>query len=338
MEKPLDEGTWSAGYKVELWFGPNAQGVGNDILGDNGLGVSNPGNDVAVKQAYVALRIPVQNGIDVKMGAFDTIIGYEVANAGSNPNYTRSYAYSIEPTEHTGIMASYQFNKMFGVSAGVVNTWSAGINARNARGSVIPDNGTRSTLESDKGYMAAVTFTAPDSWGFLAGSTVGAGIVDGYAGLVGNDVTSYYVGGTFNTPWKFLKVGASYDYAASHDNGIGPSAHAQAAGLYTSITPEDTKFSFHIRAEYFDISSAYATGGKFNAGDPTKSGLGSVGGVPDDAFALTGTIQYDLWANVLTRLEIRWDHVTKGHPAFGGNATPGKKDEALIAANVIYKF
>src|SRR5687767_11599873 len=33
LEKPLDEGTWSAGYKVELWFGPNAAVIGNNVGG-----------------------------------------------------------------------------------------------------------------------------------------------------------------------------------------------------------------------------------------------------------------------------------------------------------------
>lgn len=65
---------------------------------------------------------------------------------------------------------------------------------------------------------------------------------------------------------------------------------------------------------------------------------------------LTGTLQYDLWANVITRLEIRWDHDASGREAvdgssaaFGGTgalgaALPDKKNEVMIAANVIYKF
>jgi hypothetical protein len=84
IEKPLDEGTWSAGYKVELWFGPNATVLGNNIGGTT-PSTAGGGDDLAVKQAYVSLRVPVGNGIDVKLGTFDTIIGYETANATSNP-------------------------------------------------------------------------------------------------------------------------------------------------------------------------------------------------------------------------------------------------------------
>ena len=59
LEKPLDEGTWSAGYKVELWYGPNATVLGNNAGGGTG---STEGADLAVKQAYVALRAPIGNG------------------------------------------------------------------------------------------------------------------------------------------------------------------------------------------------------------------------------------------------------------------------------------
>ena len=56
---------------------------------------------------------------------------------------------------------------------------------------------------------------------------------------------------------------------------------------------------------------------------------------------LTGTVQYDLWKNVLSRLELRWDHAADGNEAYGGEgtvATPNRKNAYLLAANVIYKF
>jgi hypothetical protein len=338
LEKPLDEGTWSAGYKVDLIFGPNAVGWNASANGD-------ATSDVGIKQAYVALRAPVGNGIDLKIGSFDTIIGYEVFNAGSNPNYTRSYGYTIEPTEHTGILGSYQINKMIGVSAGIANTWSAGINTRSAR------------AESSKTYMAAVTLTAPDDMGFLAGSALYAGIMDGYSSFVGNDVTSYYLGATLATPIKQLKVGASWDYAHTHDNGFGATGYAQAVALYASVQATE-KLSFHARAEWADFTDSVATGGSANRPflDTTTGTLTTgVGGVPSEVLALTGTIQYDLWANVLSRLEIRWDTALSGRP-FGGTA-PGaavgvddtgatfrnaggadQKNSVLVAANIIYKF
>jgi len=59
-----------------------------------------------------------------------------------------------------------------------------------------------------------------------------------------------------------------------------------------------------------------------------------------------GTVQYDLWKNVMTRLEVRWDHSLTGSGIWGGTTpngfdeTPsGTQDNAVaIIANVIYKF
>jgi hypothetical protein len=119
--------------------------------------------------------------------------------------------------------------------------------------------------------------------------------------------------------------------------------------LYASVSPTDTKFSFHLRGEWADVTDGIATGGKFNTGPL------SVGGIPSEVLALTGTIQYDLWANVLTRLELRWDHALSGSP-FGGTVAGDKfvsgtgtaivgnskgadqKNAFLVAANIIYKF
>ena len=331
IEKPLDESTWSAGYKVDLLFGPNAVGFNSSVNGD-------ATSDVGIKQAYVALRAPVGNGIDIKIGTFDTIIGYEVFNAGSNPNYTRSWGYTIEPTEHTGILGSYQFTKNIGASFGIANTLVAGINRRSP-----------STDEAAKTWMGSLTLTAPDSWGSLAGSGLYFGVVDGFGGL--NDMTSYYIGTTLTTPWKALKVGASYDYAKQHDNNFGPAGYAQALGLYASVAPQDTKFSFHFRAEWADFTDGNATGGINNG-----FGGGGVGGIPAEALSFTGTVQYDLWANVVSRLEVRWDTAIAGHGPFGGSVAgasgpnnvdskgnslrggANEKNSVLVAANIIYKF
>ena len=82
-------------------------------------------SDFRIKQAYVALRAPVGNGLDFKVGVFDSIIGYESTEAGNNPNFTRSWGHTFEPSTHTGVLASYRINNMIAVAAGVANTLSA---------------------------------------------------------------------------------------------------------------------------------------------------------------------------------------------------------------------
>jgi len=107
LDKPLDESEWASGYHVDLWFGPDANALATQ---NGGATTAFVGRDFAIRQAYVALRSPVGNGIEWKVGVFDTIIGYESVAAPANPNYTRSYGQTIEPQTHTGVLASYRFN------------------------------------------------------------------------------------------------------------------------------------------------------------------------------------------------------------------------------------
>ena len=58
----------------------------------------------------------------------------------------------------------------------------------------------------------------------------------------------------------------------------------------------------------------------------------------------TATAQYNLWANVISRLEFRWDHVEHGNffgvrnrePTGGGCAL--RDNDFLLALNLIYQF
>jgi len=333
LEKPLDEGQWSAGYKVDLLFGPDA-----NIFATTSSGVNS--SDFAIKQAYVALRAPVGNGLDFKVGVFDTIIGYEVFESPNNPNYSRSYAWGFEPTTHTGVLASYRVADWMSIAAGVANTAGPTINARS---SYLDRPGINA--ESRKTYMGSLTLTAPESWGSMKGAAFYTGIIDGTgartSGVVASDVFSYYAGVTIPTPITSLSVGASYDYrgttgAEADGFEIAPSAYANATSLYLSWQATE-KLKLNTRGEY-----ASAT----NPGNVTP---------PQGDFkvaAVTFTADYALWANVLSRLELRWDHDcsqrSDGALFDSGNygSTDGEsftgynthKNLFTIALNFVYKF
>jgi hypothetical protein len=359
VSKPLDESDWAAGYRADLWFGPDA-----NSLGTTSWGTSAP-SDFAIRQAYVALRAPVGTGLDFKMGVFDSIIGYESLESGNDPNYTRSYGHSMEPQTHTGLLASYRFCDAFSASAGVANTVSSSINSRAQLGSTgvpsgpfagawqslynyINDNGgntsefagTRAQAESYKTYMGSMALTAPDSMGFLTGSTLYAGIVNGYNNSVwgtglGADQTSYYVGGTIATPVTGLRLGAAFDYVnyqnMSRNTSFGNvelNPYGLALAGYLSYQATE-KLSFHGRLEYTEEKF----GLKIDGQEPPDSNKAKI-------VALTGTVQYDLWKNVISRMEVRWDHSANGKEMFGGSTAgqPDRINAVMLAANVIYKF
>jgi len=50
-------------------------------------------------------------------------------------------------------------------------------------------------------------------------------------------------------------------------------------------------------------------------------------------------LQYDLWKNVLSRVELRWDHAADDVLSYGGGGTSGLKDNAyMLMADFAYKF
>ena len=332
IERPPQEAEWAAGYKVDLWLGPDANTLGSQQLGFTG--------DFAVKQAYVDLKVPFLNGIDFKMGVWDTIMGYEVADGPNNPNFTRSYGFTLEPITHTGLLATWQVSSVITIAAGVSDTFGPRINSRAFQvAQPATDPGIGTDAESYKTYMGSITLTAPDSLGFLKGSTLTVCAMNGFDSAAprsnmnppavgvqpsttgaGNQ-TSLYAGATINIVEQ-LKIGVAADYVMVNEQHLTAESetYAEAYGLYLlyQVTP---KLSLNARGEFAESNTLILGARKL--------------------FEATGTIQYDLWKNVLTRLEFRWDHSASGENAFGGQtagALPNAQNAYMLAANVVYKF
>lgn len=305
LEKPMDESDWASGYRVDLLVGPDAIAF-NAVTPFAG---SSGGSEIGIKQAYVATRAPIGTGVDLKMGVFDTIIGYEVFENGANPNYSRSFAFNLEPFQHTGLLASYQVNDLVSVSGGIANTAASVINDRPRY------NGTRS--DGNLTYLASATIVAPESAGFLEGSALYVGVVDGVTGG-GEDQTNFYAGATMPTPVDGLALGLAYDYINNVTGTTGPNMDdAQVFGAYLSYQATD-KMAVHGRVEYLD-------------GDP---GLLYGGADDNELLGLTATLDYSLWDNVITRIEGRWDQQLDDN----ANAYGSSDDIFTLTLNAIYNF
>ena len=311
LEKPIDEGTWSAGYKVETMFGPDANVMPGALT-----------SGVAIKQGYAALRAPIGNGIDFKIGQFDPIVGYEVTDSYANPNFSRSLGFNnLEPFGHTGILASYQVNDIIGVSGGVANGDSGfGLNGGSLTASGFASGQVGGSMrgllaESARVYMGSVVVKAPESTGWLSGSSLYVGAVNGDANGAKNDPTLLYVGVSLATPIKELTLGASADLL--FNAGVGGQSYANAYAFYTGYQITE-KLKANNRFEY--ATSGY---GAFLPGRAEDKMIGE-----------TFTLDYALWANVLTRGEFRWDRSVDG----GANPFDGQKNDLSLTASVVYKF
>ncbi len=299
LEKPLDESRWAAGYRVQTFLGPDAVALASSS--------SFTSSDFAIKEANVALRAPIGNGLDFRLGVWTELLGYEISESHLNPNYSRSWGFFLEPIIHTGLLTTYKFNDSVSAAIGVTDN-GVFSNAINSRGS---------TTESKKSYTGLLTLTAPESFGFLKGTVVNMSfLVTGASGRM--NPVNWYGGITIPTPIKNLSIGISDDYRA---NGLFDGSHENAADVYLLYQATD-KLKFANRLEY-------ATGSAGALGVP-------VDGTHDVALlGETFTVDYSLWKNVVTRGELRWDHSLTGQRMFG---TGDKRDAVSLTLDVVYKF
>jgi len=284
LDKPLDESPWAAGYHVDLNWG-----VAGDV-GAWGVG--------ALRQGYVALRTPVGNGIDWKVGLFDGITGYEVNTSYLNPNYTRSYGYFLNPPSQAGALATYKIVDAVAVTAGMADRAYGG----------------SSVGLSSHDYIGAIALTAPDSFGFLKGSVLNFSTTQTFDNGGNNN---YSVWTTFYTPVTGLSFGLAFDYLDTLQAG---NANTTVYGAYACFKPTD-KLIFNLRGEFMTADAGTGIGGQ--------------------AEEVTTTVEYDLWANVVSRLEFRWDHVEHGvafNNGSGDGLTPSVGDTFMLALNLVYKF
>ena len=265
-------GEYATGYTVELWAGPDASD-----LGTGGSGT------VEMMQANIDLRVPVGNGLDLKVGQFQTVVGNETYNKNENAFFTRSYGFAVEPTHHTGVLASYQASDDLSLAVGLVNDTTSAVTNN--------DNGGTA-------YLVSVGYTIPDSAGFLSGTQLTYARVDGAngSGAANSEVDNQYLGMSIPLPIEGLSYNLAWDIrenaaAIKDDNVLG---HNLSYAFNDSLT----------------INARYETG-NINS-DITGDGIAeNYDGLSSTSIGL----DYKLWENVISRVEYissDWDSNANG--------------------------
>lgn len=332
LEKKLsDKNEWSAGFRADLMFGEDAKflndnginaGVGNALTTVTGTNQSQFNDGYTLEQAYVQFRVPVGNGLDIKFGKFVTLLGYEVIESPANLNFSRGLLYTNAiPLTHTGVLASYKFNDIVDAQFGIVNGWNNSDSANTGNSILSSANDVGSF---GKAITGRVNVTAPGGNANIAQSFIYS--PDGESsGSLGtptaiNENESVFVYDIWgNWAPKFandkLLLGFNLDYGLADDFGsnnfFGPSNTGDTwygAALYAKY--QFTKlFSLAGRSEYYY----------------DKNGIKSIGG---DSYSFTLTAGFDIWENLLTRVEYRADYGT----AFTGDF------QNEVALNLVYSF
>ncbi len=186
-------GEYATGYNVGMWIGPDNQHTAAEFQ---------------LTQANIDLRLPVGNGLDVKVGYFGTVVGYEVYEYTDNAFFQRGLGFYMEPTHHTGILASYQLTDDLSVAAAVVNN-----------GGDAPNEGDAGGAASDASIAYTVSYTTPDSMGFASGTSVYfAAIMDNDPFSGGSDADFYYASVGLPLGVEGLSVDLSADWV-DHEGG-----------------------------------------------------------------------------------------------------------------------
>jgi hypothetical protein len=306
IEKPLsDKNEFTAGFRTDVIYGEDAS-----LYSDGSLfsGIKNA-NNVALQQGYVQFRAPVGNGIDFKFGKFATPVGFEVFERPVNLNFSHGLLFqNFQPLNHTGLLASYKFNDIVDAQFGVVDGWN---NVDSP--STVAGQGNL----FGKSFIGRVNVTAPGGNANLAQTIVYS--TDGESSIGATDSNLLYdVVGTW-TPKAFngkLLFGLNLDYLANQNTDRSNTDDSYGVALYSKY--QLTKiFSLAGRGEY-------AHGGAINAT--------TAGRLPDaaDAYSFTLTAGFDLWQNLITRVEYRLDKSTSDIVT--------NKEQHQIALNMIYSF
>ena len=303
FRKPLDEWLFDSGFRVDLWAGPDAANLGTSASGD----------DVQLRQAFLDLRIPIADpraagaarSVDLRIGAFDSPLGYESLDRHINPHYTHSLGFTIEPTIHTGLLAMYpgvdaleNGESDYLLSLGVANSVDPLINGA-------PANHDR------KSFLAGLTWILPEGFGALSGAAFSAGYVNGRARTGTSPIQNFYLAAGLPLPSETWSLALTYDTRMLSGRGNDDSV----VGVYLGHQVNE-KLNLNVRGELYQEGSKL-----FSAESAAEQ---------SDGYALTTTAEYQLWENVLSRVEFRWDHTDL--------RVNGRVNTPSLHFNVIYQF
>lgn len=297
-----------AGFRIKLNFGEDAEFTGGD------------GDDVDFQEAYAQFIVPVGNGIDLRIGRMNTLIGYEVIESPYNPNFSRSWLFGLgQPFTTTGIRLGYDFNDYVGFSVGVINSFT-GL--------------TRDSNDS-KSVEAAVFLNPHDRvgltlYGFWGKERPAAAATSGERVLAGGILDLQVLDNL-----QFLLEGY---YANQAKAGVPtPAGNARWNGIAGYLIYDlNERWGARIRGEIFEDGDG-ASG--FNSCLPVSASLAGTcfgGATPAQTlWETTVTLQYKPVPDLITRLEFRYDKSNK--PVFQDEGK-ADSDQETLALEAIYLF
>ena len=303
----------AAGFRIKLNFGEDAEFTGGSTGND----------DVDFQEVYAQFIAPVGNGIDLRVGRMNTLIGYEVIESPYNPNFSRSWLFGLgQPFTTTGIRGSYDFTDQVSWSIGVINEFAGNV----------------SDVNNSKGIETAVSVTPTDwlgvvGYGFWTPNNGSAAL-----GGVGGDARRLLGGGIVDIQALDSTEVVLEAYYAKQDDAFANGRNAVWKGFAGYIIHDfSEEWGVRFRGEIFDDVDGFAScfGGSSKAGGKASSCAQAIGSGGQTLWEMTYTLQYKPVPFLITRLEFRHDDSDKKTFLKGTKAVDNQQ---TLGAEVIFLF
>ncbi|WP_423720831.1 outer membrane beta-barrel protein [Nitrospira sp. NS4] len=335
VERPA-EGGGSAlervGFRGRLNFGLDARVT--RARTNYQTGTSN--DEVDLQEVYAQYILPIANGLDIKVGKMNTLIGYEVINSPDNVNFSRSFTFGFgQAFTTTGLRLSYQFNPLVLASVGVVNGWDN-----------VDDNNRGKTVE----WLLALTLTSNMSlsiYGSYGPEQANRSFGDPASGgaLPGNPSATRLASGvvlTLKATEKDLFILEPFYANETHASTIQAAQNARWNSVVGRWIHDFTdQWSLRGRGEIFEDAGGTRTClGTFNTAGGTNTCFGATNTTPAPSQAqtlweTTWTLQYRPVPALITRLEFRYDKSDKNVFQHGAAAS---NNQETLGVQVLYLF
>jgi hypothetical protein len=339
LERPADAGGSlldRAGFRARLNFGLDSRVTRARTNFQTGT----TNNELDFQEMYAQYILPIGNGLDVKVGKMNTLIGYEVISSWENPNFSRSFMFGLgQAFTTTGIRLSYQFNPVVLATVGVVNGWDN-----------VDDNNRGKTIE----WLLALTPHArfgvswygsygPEQANRIFGDPVSGG------SAAGNPSAKRFANGLIITAkvtdqttlvLEPYYVNEANNPAVAANPALKANARWDGIAAY-AIHDFTDQWSFRLRGEIFeDAGGARTCGGTFNNAGGTNTCFGATNTMPATPVAqtlweVTPTLQFKPVPSLITRLEFRYDKSNKNVFQYG---TVPTNHQETVSVEVVYLF
>ncbi|BCA56777.1 conserved exported protein of unknown function [Nitrospira sp. KM1] len=316
-ESQSTSGNWAdrLGFKLKFNAGRDSDFIGGTNLSD--------WSDF--QEFYVQYLAPVGKGLDIKLGQFNSVVGYEVVESPRNANYSRSWLFGIgQPFTTRGGRLSYRFDDQVSLTVGLIGYInSARADSRHdylveSALTLAPSKNTSVTLYALAGPRSGPTGTSGGTL-FLGGGYVSVRVTD-QASVV---VESYYAN-------------------QSGSSTISASGNARWNGVAGYVMYDlNRRWGFRFRSELFEDAGGYVSCGGTTDYQPRAnvcfgaSSTGSAPAVAQTVWEVTSTLQYKPFDSLITRLEYRYDKSSQHVFQVGGRATTY---QPTLSLDVIYLF